>query len=223
MASYGFGREKQVSARIYHCSKNARNGPAIDCFCSCIFERRIPAADSYRRPFAVSAGNLASIWQYKTLPSQERQRQIQASTSQAACEFAGGRGKEASRQQRQFVEGIEQSIVWQKESNRKAYSKAGYRSQDQYISYGTAERHDKRTTSSPDKTYSLRFSSSRDVAVFDMAVAGLVQLDKGALLAAGGNTCDGIVPYRGGLDCFEVYFVSGSCQRLSTFGLGRAA
>ncbi len=136
--------------------------------------------------------------------------------------FAGRHCKETSRRQRPFVEGIEQSSVWQKETNRKAYSKAGHWSQDQYFSYGTTQRHNKRTTSSLDKTYSQRLSSGRDAAIFDMAVAGLVQLDKGALLVAGRNTCDGVVSDERSLDCFEIYFVSGSCQRPSTSGLGRA-
>jgi len=76
---------------------------------------------------------------------------------------------------------------------------------------------------SPDKTYSQRLSSGRNAAVFDMAVAGLVQLDKSALFSAGRNTCDGVVSDRQGMDCFAVYFVSGSCQRASESGLGRAA
>ncbi len=67
------------------------------------------------------------------------------------------------------------------------------------------------------------FSSGRDAAIFDMAVAGLVQLDKSALLVAGRNACDGVGPDQRSMDCFEIYFVSGSCQRPSASGLGRAA
>ena len=223
MASYGSGREKQVPARIYHRSKNTRNCSAIDRFGGSVFERQRPTADSCRRSSAVSTGYCSSIWRYKALPSQKRQRQAQASQTQTACGFAGGCGKETSRRQRSFVESIEQGVVWQKEGDRKAYSKPGHWPQDQYLSYGTTQRHDKRAASSPDKTYSRRLSSSRDVAIFDMAVAGFVQLDTGALLFAGRNACDGVVFDQRGLDCFEIYFVSGSCQRPCTSGLGRAA
>jgi hypothetical protein len=231
MAAYGFGREKQIFARIYHCSKNARNCCATDCLGSGIFQSmsraqsrgQRPSADSCRRSFAIPTGYLAGIWRYKALPSQKWQRQIQISQAQTTWAIAGRRSKETSRLQRQFVEGIEQSVVWQKETNRKAYSKAGHWSQDQYLSYGTTQRHYKRPTSSLDKTYSQRFSSGRDAAIFDMAVAGFVQLDKAALFVAGRNTCDGVGLDRRDLDCFEIYFVSGSCQRSFTLGLGRAA
>jgi len=51
-----------------------------------------------------------------------------------------------------------------------------------------------------------------------MAVAGLVQLDKGALFVVGQDACDGIVSDGGGLECFEICSVSGSCQRPSGTG-----
>ena len=222
MASYGSGREKQVFARIYHWSKNARNCPAIDHFGGCVFERQRPTADSHRRSSAVPTGYLAGIWGHKALPSQKRQRQTQVSPPQVACGFAGGCGKETSRQPGQFVEGIEQGSVWQKEGNRKAYSKARHWSQDQYLSYGTTQRYYKRPAGSLDKTYSQWLSSGGDAAIFDMTVAGLVQLDKSALLVAGRNACDGVVSDGQGLDCFEIYFVSCSCQRPSTSRVGRA-
>ncbi len=148
------------------------------------------------------------------------QRQTQESSSQTTFGFAGGCSKETSRPPGQFVEGIEQGVVWQKEGNRKAYSKAGHWSQDQYFSYGTTQRHNKRTTSSLDKTYSQRLSSGRCAATFDMAVAGLVQPDKGVLLVAERNACDGVGSGRGSMDCFEICFVSGSCQRPSVSGIG---
>ena len=107
VASYGSGRKKQVSARIYYWSTHSRYGPAIDRFGSGVFQRQRPSAGSYRRSFAVSTGYPAGVWQYQTLPPQKRQRQTQVSQSQTACGFAGGRGKETSGQQRPFVEGIE--------------------------------------------------------------------------------------------------------------------
>ena len=223
LASYGSGRKKQISSRIYYWSTHSRYGSAIDRFGGRIFQRQRPSADSYRRPFAVSTGYPAGIWQHQTLPSQKRQRQTQVSSSQTACGFAGGRGKETSRQQRQFVESIEQSIVWQKEGNYKTNSRPGYWSKDQHIPYGTTQRHDKGPAGSSYPTYPQWFSSGGNAAIFDMAVAGLVQLDKGALFVAGRNACYGVVSERRSMDCFEIYFVSGSCQRHSTSGLGRAA
>ena len=223
MASYGSGRKKQVSARIYHRPTHSRYSLSTDRFGGCVFQRQRPSADSHRRSSAVSTGYSYCIWTYQTPPTQERQGQTQVSQAQTIAGFSGGCCKEDPRRQRPSVESIEQSSVWQKERNRKAYSKAGHWSQDQYFSYGTTQWYDKRPTSSFDKTYSQRLSSGRDAAVFDMVVAGFVQLDKSALFSAGRNTCDGIVPDEQGLDCFEIYFVSGSCQQLSTSRLGRAA
>lgn len=122
------GPEKQISARIYHRPTHSRNGLSIDRFGGSVFERQRPTADSHRRSSAIPTGDIADIWGHKALPSQKRQRQTQVSPSQAAFGFASGCGKETSRRQRPFVESIEQSIVWQKEGNRKAYSKAGARS-----------------------------------------------------------------------------------------------
>ena len=223
VASYGFGCKKQVSARIYHWSKDAGNRFATDCFGWAVCQRQRPTVDSCRRSLALSQGHLADIWRHQTLPPQKRQRQIQASSSQATCGFAGGCGKITSRQPGQFVESLEQSSVWQKVRNRKAYSKTGHWSEDQYFSYGTTQRYDKRSTGSSDKTYSQWFSSARVAAIFDMAVAGFVQLDQSTLLVAGGNPGDGIVSDGRGLDGIEVYSVSGSCQRPSTSRLDRAA
>jgi len=223
LASYGSGSKREISSRIYYWSKNTRNCLAIDCFGGCVFEGQRPSTDSYRRPFAISTGYLAGIWRDQTLPSQKWQRQIQVSPSQTACGFAGGRSKETSRQKRQFVEGIEQSIVWQKEGNHKTNSRPVYWSKDQHIPYGTAQWHDKGTAGSSYPTYPQRLSSGGNAAIFDMVVAGLVQLDKGALFVVGRNTCDGVWADQRSMDCFEVYFLSGSCQRLTTSRLGRAA
>ena len=114
-------------------------------------------------------------------------------------------------------------LFGKKEGDRKAYSKAGHRPQDQYLSFGTPQWHDKGTTSSPDKTYSRWLPSGADAAIFDMDVARFVQLDQGTLLVVGPNPCDGVGVDRRGLECFEIYSVSGSCQRPSTSRLGRAA
>jgi len=223
MAPYGFGSKKQVSSRIYHWPSYPRYGPAIDRLGSDLFQRQGPSDYSYRRPFAVPSSHPSGFWPDQTPPSQKRQRQTQASRPQAAGGFASGRGEEDSRRPRQFAESIDQGTVRQKETDRKAHSKAGYRPQDQHLSYGTTQRHDKRATSSLDKTYSSWFSFGADAAIFYLVVARFVQLDKGSLLAVGRNTCDGIVSYERGLDCFEICFVSGSCQRPSASGLGRAA
>jgi hypothetical protein len=111
-----------------------------------------PSADSDRRSSAISTGHSYGIWTDQTLTSQKWQRQNKTSTFQTACGFADRSCKEDSRQQRQFVENIEQSIVWQKERDRKAYSKAGYRPEDQHISYGTTKWHYKRPAGSPENT-----------------------------------------------------------------------
>src|SRR4030043_1492302 len=219
MASYGSGRKKQIPARIHHWSKNSRNSVATDSLGSCAFQRQRPAADTHRRSFAIPSGNPSDIWKYKALPSKKRQRQGQISKAQRTLGFAGGRSKETSRRKRSSGESVEDGVVWQKEGNRKAYTKAGCWSKDQYLSYGTTQRHNQRPASSIDKTYSCRFSSAADAAIFDMAVARLVQLDKGTLLFAGRDTCDGIGFGRRSLECFELYFVSGSCQRPCTSGL----
>ena len=223
MASYGFGRKEQISSRIYHRPTHSRNSLSIDRFCGCVLQRQRPSVDSDRRSFAIATGYLAGIWTHQTSSSQKRQRQTQVSSPQTACGFAGRRCKESSGQPRQFVEGIDQSVVWQKERNRKAYSRDGHWSEDQYLSYGTAQWHDKRPAGSSEPAYSQRLSSARDVAVLDMAVAGFVQLDKGALLAAGRNACDGVGSCKESVGCSGLCFVSGSCQRPSTLGLGRAA
>jgi len=196
MASYGSGRKKQVPSRIDCRATNTANSFAIDRFCGHIFQGQRPSTDSYRRPSSVPTGNFADIRTGQASPPQKRQRQNKVSTTEATTEFAGGRCKEDSGHQRQFVEGIDQGVVWQKETNRKVYSKARHRPEDQYISHRKTQWHYKRPAGSSCSAYSQRFSSARDVAVFDMAVAGFVQLDKGSLLSAGRDACDGVVSCR---------------------------
>jgi len=65
MASYGSGREKQVSSRIYHRPTHSRNCPAIDGFGGSVFQRQGPSADSDRRSSALPTGYLAGIWDIK--------------------------------------------------------------------------------------------------------------------------------------------------------------
>src|SRR4030043_362129 len=151
------------------------------------------------------------------------ERQTQVSPSQTAAGFSGRRGRETSRQQRQLVEGIEQGFVWQKEGYRKTNSRPGYWSKEQHLSYGTTQRHDKGSAGSSYPAYPQWFSSGGNAAVFDMAVAGFVQLDEGALFVAGRNACYGVVSERRSMDCSEICFVSGSRQRPYTYRLGRAA
>src|SRR4030043_108171 len=185
VASYGSGREEQVSSRIAHWATHASDGHALDRLGGDLCQRQAPSADLDRRSSAVPASAPSGFWTDQTPPSQKRQRQTQASPSQTACRFAGGRCEEDTRQSRQFVEGIDRSIVWQKETDRKAYSRPGHRTQDQHLSYGTAQRHDKGPTGSFGSAYPQWLSSGDYAAIFRMAVAGLVQLDQGALLAVG--------------------------------------
>jgi len=216
MASYGFGCKKQISPRIYRWPTYPSDRCAIDRFCGDMFQGQRPSADTYRRSLALPAGNPAGIRRYQTPSPQERQGQIQVSPSQTAFGFAGGCGKETSRQQRQPVEGLGQSVVWQKEGYPRTYSQAGHWLQDQHLSCGTAQRHDKRTAGPPDTTYSCRLPFEADAAIFYMALARFVQLDKGTLLVVGRNTCNGVGADRRGLECIEICFVSGSRQRPST-------
>jgi hypothetical protein len=141
VASYGSGRKEQVPSRIDHWAAHPQYSDAIDRFGGDIFQRKEVSADTYRRSLALSAYTASGIRRYQTLSPQEWQRPTQTFPSQAAHGFAGGRGEEDSRPTRQFVEGIDQGIVWQKKTDRKAHSKSGYRPQDKYFSYRTAQRH----------------------------------------------------------------------------------
>ena len=118
------------------------------------------------------------LWGYKALPSQKWQRQTQASSSQTTFGFADRSCKKDSRQPRQFVESIDQSIVWQKERNCKTNSRVGYWPEDQHLSYGTTPWHYKRPAGSSGKAYPQRLSSSGDTAVFDMAVVDVYKRNK---------------------------------------------
>ena len=223
VASYGSGGKKPVPSRIDHWSKNPRNRFATDRLGGGVCQRQRPAIDSYRRPSAIPSGNPADIWRDQAWPSKKRQRSIQISPAQTTGRFAGRRRQETSRRKRAFAERIEQGVVWQKEGYRKTYTKTGDWSNDQYLSYGTTQRHDPRPAGSFDQTDACRFSFAGNAAILDMAVAGFVQLDKGSLFAHGPNPCDGPGFGRRGLECFEIYFVSSSCQRPCTSGLDRAA
>ena len=77
------------------------------------------------------------------------------------------------------------ALFGKKKQTEKAYSNPGHRTEDQHLSYRTAQWHDKGPTNSLGSAYPQRLPSGDYAAILHMAVARLVQLDKGALLAVG--------------------------------------
>ena len=96
VASYGSGREKQVSSGIYHWSTHPSNGNAIDRLGGDLCQGQAPSVDLDRRSSAVPTSYPSGLRADQTPPSQTRQRQTQASSSQAACGVAGRRCEENS-------------------------------------------------------------------------------------------------------------------------------
>jgi len=223
VGSYGAGSSQSFCDRFASWPPHARYRLSIDCIGGCLLCKDVARA-SYRRPFAVPCGYSAGLWTDKTSPkTQERSWPETQTNSQAAAEFAGWRGQEDSKFQRQTSGSYYLCSVWPTQRYRASHPTIEDWQTDKYFPSGEAQRHIERSTDTSGQTNPQWFSIELCFAVVVVALAGFVQLGACSWLFEWADAGD--VPGSGTecVDGTEIYSLSYSCQRTAPGSLGRAA
>ena len=223
VGSYGVGSYKPFCDRFASWPSDSRNRLSVDCIGGCLLWKDIASA-SCRRPFALSCGHSAGFWKDKASPkTQERPWQKMQTNSQAATKFAGWRGQEDSKFQRQTAESYHLCFVWPTQRYRASYSAIEDWQADKYFSSGEVQRHTERSADASGQTNPQWFSAQLRVAVVFVALAGSVQLGACSWFSQWADTSDLPGSGRECVDGIEIHSLSCSCQRAAAPSLGRAA